>query len=144
MFHVSTLLTHVQGDPQQLEKKRHIGNDIVVIVFLEDGATIDPNFTRTQFNHVFIIVQPIKCETPPHMPPVVKYRIAVIGKQGVRPFGPPIPAHEFERGSLLREFLLTKLINAERAALHAPSFNDRLMVGRRLFLCSLCEIAHKV
>lgn len=28
MFHVSTLLTHVKNDPQQLPKKRHIGNGI--------------------------------------------------------------------------------------------------------------------
>ena len=28
MFHVSTLLAHVQNDPQQLEKKKLIGNGI--------------------------------------------------------------------------------------------------------------------
>ena len=34
MFHVSTLLPFKEkGDNQQLERKRHIGNDIVAIVF---------------------------------------------------------------------------------------------------------------
>ena len=35
MFHVSTMLPHDKADPQQLEKKRHIGNDVVVVVFIE-------------------------------------------------------------------------------------------------------------
>jgi len=135
MFHVATYLTHVSGDPQQLEKKRHIGNDIVVIVFIEEGAVLDPTFTKTQFNHVFIVVQPIK-PAKKHQP--VKYRIAVAGKHGVKPFGPKIPeVCQFEKGSQLKDFLLTKLINAERAALYAPGFCDRLALGRRLFLAGL-------
>ena len=35
MFHVSTLLPHNPRDPQQVERKRHIGNDICVIVYLD-------------------------------------------------------------------------------------------------------------
>jgi len=138
MFHISTFLTHVQNDPQQLEKKRHIGNDIVVIVFMEDGGVLDPLFAKTQFNHVFIVIQPIRIESPDNQKPVLKYRIAVTGKQGVRAFGPKIPETcVFEKGPQLREFLLTKLINAERAALRAPGFSDRLTVGRKMFLSSL-------
>ena len=34
MFHVSTLLPHEPNDPQKLQRKRHIGNDIVCVVFL--------------------------------------------------------------------------------------------------------------
>ena len=33
IFHVSTLLPYTITDPQQLQRKRHIGNDIVTIVF---------------------------------------------------------------------------------------------------------------
>lgn len=39
MFHVSTMLPFNPKDPQQLERKRHIGNDIVVILF-QEGDTI--------------------------------------------------------------------------------------------------------
>ena len=35
MFHVSTLLPYVESDDQQLQRKCHIGNDIVSIVFQE-------------------------------------------------------------------------------------------------------------
>lgn len=57
MFHVSTLLPHLEGDEQQVEKKRHIGNDVVVIVFLEGNAPFDPDSIKSVFNHVFIVVQ---------------------------------------------------------------------------------------
>ena len=33
MFHVSTLLPYTGNEPQQLQRKRHIGNDIVAIIF---------------------------------------------------------------------------------------------------------------
>lgn len=33
MFHVSTLLPYSESDRQQLQRKRHIGNDIVAVVF---------------------------------------------------------------------------------------------------------------
>ena len=38
MFHVSTFLPYRANDYQQLQRKRHIGNDICVIIFM-DGET---------------------------------------------------------------------------------------------------------
>ncbi|KAL3312059.1 GTPase-activating Rap/Ran-GAP domain-like protein 3, partial [Cichlidogyrus casuarinus] len=35
MFHVSTMLPHSGQSTQQIERKRHIGNDIVNIIFLD-------------------------------------------------------------------------------------------------------------
>jgi hypothetical protein len=52
MFHVSTMLPHGESD-QQLAKKRHIGNDIVLVVFQEEGSqpfsptTVKSNYIRT-------------------------------------------------------------------------------------------------
>lgn len=39
MFHVSTMLPHEENDPQKLQKKRHIGNDIVCVAFMEADET---------------------------------------------------------------------------------------------------------
>lgn len=39
MFHVSTMLPHEENDPQKLQKKRHIGNDIVCVAFVEADET---------------------------------------------------------------------------------------------------------
>ena len=42
----------------QLLRKRHIGNDIVTIVFQEPGAEpFTPKTVRSHFQHVFIIVR---------------------------------------------------------------------------------------
>lgn len=49
MFHVSTLLPQDLKNEQQVTKKRFIGNDIVVIIFKEEGAPIITK-TRSQFN----------------------------------------------------------------------------------------------
>ena len=40
MFHVSTLLPHEDNDPQKLQRKRHIGNDIVAIVTTPSGGVL--------------------------------------------------------------------------------------------------------
>ena len=59
MFHVAPLLPYNEEDVQQLERKRHLGNDVVLIFFLEEGAEIDVSLINSQFNHVFCLVQ--KC-----------------------------------------------------------------------------------
>jgi Rap/ran-GAP len=38
MFHVSTMLPYYPDDPQKLERKRHLGNDVVVIIFTESDV----------------------------------------------------------------------------------------------------------
>ena len=50
MFHVATLIPHTPGDVQQVERKRHIGNDMVVVIFKEGKTPFDPNLIRSQFN----------------------------------------------------------------------------------------------
>ncbi|KAL4667302.1 hypothetical protein H8959_005991 [Pygathrix nigripes] len=58
MFHVSTLLPYTPNNRQQLLRKRHIGNDIVTIIFQEPGALpFTPKNIRSHFQHVFIIVR---------------------------------------------------------------------------------------
>ena len=59
MFHVSTLLPYNKNDSQQLERKRHIGNDIVAVVFQEDNTPFAPDMIASNFLHAFIIVQKI-------------------------------------------------------------------------------------
>lgn len=52
MCHVSTMLPYSKDNPQQLERKRHIGNDIVNIIYTDDPSAIDtfnPNCIRSQF-----------------------------------------------------------------------------------------------
>lgn len=64
MFHVSTLLPYTENDPQQLQRKRHIGNDIVAIVFQEGNTPFAPDMIASHFLHAYIVVQPIDPCTP--------------------------------------------------------------------------------
>ena len=36
MFHVASLLPFNPDDKQRLERKRHLGNDVVLVLFLEE------------------------------------------------------------------------------------------------------------
>lgn len=117
MFHVSTLLPFQVDDPQRIEKKRHTGNDVVVIVFKERGDDMDtfnPTVLTSHFNHCFFIVQAEGEENGK----TTHYRLTVANKEGVFPYPPFLPhSPVFPKSSEFREFLLQKLINAERTAM---------------------------
>lgn len=113
MFHVSTLLPYTNGDPQQLQRKRHIGNDIVAIVFQEKNTPFSPDMIASHFLHAFVVVQPHSSRT---------YKISVAARDGVPFFGPALPRHGIISKNHLKEFLLTKLINGENACYKAEKF----------------------
>jgi Rap/ran-GAP len=131
LFHVSTLIPFTQGDLQQVERKRHIGNDIVVLVFREanDDLTVDTELFRSQFNHIFVFVQPTT--RPDSLPPTDEnegpfYKVSVAHTDVCR-FGPPLPRNSTFSQEDLREWLLVKLLNAECSALYgAKVFRDKL------------------
>jgi hypothetical protein len=120
MFHVMTYLMHMKTTDQygqQWERKRFIGNDIVVIVFYEGRTPLDPNIFVSNFNHVFALVVPEKRGDK------MFYQLHMTYKVGVAESKPPMPEDNmWEHGPEFREFLLTKLINAERCAMSATQF----------------------
>lgn len=56
MFHVATLLPSYPNDKQQLERKRHLGNDVVIIIFKEATSKFSPTMLKSEFNHIFVVV----------------------------------------------------------------------------------------
>ncbi|CAL9686428.1 unnamed protein product [Knipowitschia caucasica] len=136
MFHVSTLLPYTPNNKQQLLRKRHIGNDIVTIVFQEPGAhPFTPKAIRSHFQHVFIIVRvhnPCSDRTC--------YSVAVTRSQDVPSFGPPIPKGvTFPKSTVFRDFLLAKVINAENAAHKSDKFGAMATRTRQEYLRDLAE-----
>uniref|UniRef100_A0AAX7VJG2 Signal induced proliferation associated 1 like 1 n=1 Tax=Astatotilapia calliptera TaxID=8154 RepID=A0AAX7VJG2_ASTCA len=136
MFHVSTLLPYTPNNKQQLLRKRHIGNDIVTIVFQEPGAhPFTPKTIRSHFQHVFIIVRvhnPCSDSTC--------YSVAVTRSQDVPSFGPPIPKGvTFPKSTVFRDFLLAKVINAENAAHKSNKFGAMATRTRQEYLRDLAE-----
>ena len=60
MFHVSTLLPFAENDTQQLQRKRHVGNDIVAVVFQDASTPFAPDMVTSHFLHAYIVVQPVQ------------------------------------------------------------------------------------
>ncbi|CAL8280786.1 unnamed protein product [Arctogadus glacialis] len=118
MFHVSTKLPYTEGDQQQLQRKRHVGNDIVGLVFQEEATPFVPDMIASNFLHAFILVQAEKpCGDD------TTYKVSVTAREDVPSFGPPLPNPAvFRKGPEFREFLLTKLINAETACYKSERF----------------------
>uniref|UniRef100_A0A8C1S6W9 Signal induced proliferation associated 1 like 2 n=1 Tax=Cyprinus carpio TaxID=7962 RepID=A0A8C1S6W9_CYPCA len=136
MFHVSTLLPYTPNNRQQLLRKRHIGNDIVTIVFQESGALpFTPKNIRSHFQHVFVIV---KVHNP--CTENVCYSVAVSRSKDVPPFGPPIPKGvTFPKSAVFRDFLLAKVINGENAAHKSEKFRAMATRTRQEYLKDLAE-----
>lgn len=135
MFHVSTMLPFTPNNRQQLLRKRHIGNDIVTIVFQEPGALpFTPKNIRSQFQHVFVIVRAVNpCSENTH------YRVAVSRSKEVPVFGPPIRSNAwYQKGKHFADFLLAKIINAENAAHRSEKFATMATRTRQEYLKDLC------
>ncbi|XP_032309445.1 uncharacterized protein LOC6504085 isoform X6 [Drosophila ananassae] len=120
MFHVSTLLPYEKHDPQKLQRKRHIGNDIVCVVFLEaDNTRFSPACIKSHFLHTFILVR-VSARIK-HKP--TRYEVSVVTRDEVGAYKPYLWEQSvFEKGPMFREWLLTKIVNGERASYSAPKF----------------------
>ncbi|XP_078806443.1 rap1 GTPase-activating protein 1 isoform X12 [Oryzias latipes] len=138
MFHVSTKLPYTEGDTQQLQRKRHIGNDIVAIVFQEENTPFVPDMIASNFLHAYIVVQVVNpCSDN------VLYKVSVTARDDVPFFGPPLPNPAiFKKGPEFQEFLFTKLINAEYACYKAEKFAKLEERTRSALLETLYEELH--
>uniref|UniRef100_A0A3B4ABN3 Rap-GAP domain-containing protein n=1 Tax=Periophthalmus magnuspinnatus TaxID=409849 RepID=A0A3B4ABN3_9GOBI len=138
MFHVSTKLPYTEGDTQQLQRKRHIGNDIVAIVFQEENTPFVPDMIASNFLHAYVVVQAVDPCTD-H----VLYKVSVTARDDVPFFGPALPNPAvFSKGPEFHEFLFTKLINAEYACYKAEKFSKLEERTRSALLETLYEELH--
>jgi hypothetical protein len=136
MFHVTTLLPYYPLDTQHIERKRHLGNDIVNIVFKEGDTPFNPSIIRSTFTQVFLVIEKVKPEEggQPH------YRMAVSCKNGIPPFGPVLRSNfsSLDKAKF-RDVLFTKMCNAEMAALDSPVFEEKMMRTRTTLLTSIVK-----
>ncbi|XP_052381357.1 GTPase-activating Rap/Ran-GAP domain-like protein 3 [Oncorhynchus keta] len=121
MFHVSTMLPYSKENKQQVERKRHIGNDIVTIVFQEGedaSPSFKPSMIRSHFTHIFALVR--------YNSQNDSYRLKIFSEESVPLFGPPLPSPPvFTDHQEFRDFVLVKLINGEKATLETPTFAQK-------------------
>ncbi|BFU23503.1 rap ran GTPase-activating protein putative [Entamoeba histolytica] len=130
VFHVAPLLPDNEGS-QKLERKRHIGNDIVVIVFKEmvdSTDTFDPRCITSHFNHIFIVVTPEKNDETNEI-----YHVNVVCKSEILPFPPFLETSVFHHDIHFKQFLTRKLLNAERTAMNCGIFvNNSVKSNERI------------
>uniref|UniRef100_A0A8K9Y563 Rap-GAP domain-containing protein n=1 Tax=Oncorhynchus mykiss TaxID=8022 RepID=A0A8K9Y563_ONCMY len=139
MFHVSTKLPFTEGDVQQLQRKRHIGNDIVAAVFQEGATPFVPDMIASNFLHAYVLVQ-VENPGTEH----TTYKVSVTAREDVPPFGPPLPNPAvFKKGPEFRDFLLTKLINAENACYKSDKFAKLEGRTRAALLDNLHDELHR-
>ncbi|KAL2104185.1 hypothetical protein ACEWY4_001053 [Coilia grayii] len=138
MFHVSTKLPYTEGDTQQLQRKRHIGNDIIAVVFQDENTPFVPDMIASNFLHAYVVVQVENACTDN-----VLYKVSVTARDDVPFFGPALPDPAiFRKGPEFHEFLLTKLINAEYACYKAEKFAKLEERTRTALLETLYEELH--
>ncbi|CAO0795981.1 unnamed protein product [Mucor circinelloides] len=139
-YHVSTLIPSKPGDKQQIQRKRHIGNDIVCIVFVQGNQPFNPTAIKSQFLHVFIIVHQETIMSQ------VVYRVEIVSVQDVPDFGPPLPEKSaiFNDKKELEQFLVAKLVNAEYAAFKSPKFAVPMNRAREGIFTNLVEKGYKL
>ena len=126
MYHVGPLLPFYEKDAQQLERKRHVGNDVVNVVFVEGDAPMPTGLITSHFTYVFVCVR---------REPDGRFRVGVCAKEGVRPFGPPLPDPPlFDAGQPFADWLAAKLVNAERASMYARTFATKMSRTRTALL----------
>jgi len=137
MFHVSTMLPFNPKDKQQLERKRHIGNDIVVIIFQEGDTVYKPTTISSRQVHVVFLVKPVKMKEDPK---TTYYRLAVVSKDGVPEFGPQLPNDcVFPKCDKFKDFFYAKLLNAERASYSAPILSNKLTRTRTSMMRDIAQ-----
>nr|XP_036857684.1 tuberin isoform X6 [Manis javanica] len=62
VFHIATLMPTKDVDKQCCDKKRHLGNDFVSIVYNDSGEDFKLGTIRGQFNFVHVIITPLDYE----------------------------------------------------------------------------------
>ncbi|KAJ6248525.1 tuberin [Anaeramoeba flamelloides] len=80
VFHTITRMPNSETNVQQIHKKKHVGNDIVQIVWCENiEQDYDPTTITSKFNHAHIVIYPL---------PNGLFRIQIFMKESVKFFGP--------------------------------------------------------
>ncbi|CEG46867.1 domain-containing protein [Plasmopara halstedii] len=99
IYHVVTMMPTKPSDPQQIDKKRHVGNDYVHIVW-SDNVTqnYDPSTITSHFNDVQIVIYPLRKAQRG------LFLIKIHTKDKVPPFGP------LQSGMVIHQMDLARLV----------------------------------
>jgi len=135
MFHVSTMLPFFEDDLQHVERKRHLGNDVVNIIFNDSSLPFNPTSIVTNFIHTYVVVSVDSEATEKNN--ATHYRVEIANQNQVPKYNPPLRDPPVFSKEELKEWLPSKLINAERAAFLAPAIRFKLTGTRKQLLSDI-------
>ncbi|RLN96299.1 hypothetical protein BBJ28_00009332 [Nothophytophthora sp. Chile5] len=119
IFHVVTMMPTKPSDPQQIDKKRHVGNDYVHIVWSDNATQVyDPSTITSHFNDVQIVIYPLRKAQRG------LFLIKIHSKDKVPPFGPlqsGMVVHQADLARLVRQTAM----NANRTMLYVRPYPTR-------------------
>ncbi|XP_049850060.1 GTPase-activating Rap/Ran-GAP domain-like protein 3 [Schistocerca gregaria] len=138
MYHVSTMLPFGEQD-QNLAKKRHIGNDIVVIVFQEEGSKpFNPSTIRSNYIQIIVVIRVINLGGKKWA-----WKVMLCSAEDVPKFAPPLPYPPiFTSQEKLCQWLIYKTINGELAAYHSKLFTQQFRATWKSLLTDLVLQIH--
>uniref|UniRef100_A0A1E1XEJ7 Putative tuberin n=1 Tax=Amblyomma aureolatum TaxID=187763 RepID=A0A1E1XEJ7_9ACAR len=135
VFHVATLMPNVDSDRLRGNKKRHIGNDFVHIVYNDSGEPYDLATIRGDFHRVCVVVEPLKLE---------HNLVSLVGKPEVlellRPPSEPQLVPDSSLGVYVRQAALhanvacTSLHRSQAGSPYVNNWHERLRHLERLRL----------
>ena len=130
IFHEITSMPTNPNDNQQIHKKRHVGNDIVHIVYSEDTNDYLPTTITSQFNDAHIIIYPL---------PNGLFRVQVYRKENVQIFGPLLHGMCINK-KLLAPLVRQTAINANRYVRYNTAGYSRPFPTRFFFYFIFCGV----
>jgi len=116
IFHVSTLMPSNKNDEKQIEKKKHIGNDFVHVVWSEHKRDYRPTTIVSNFNDFHIVIYPL---------PNGLFRIQINRKEKILFVGPLLD------GMVVNKRILCQLVR--QTAIHASRRARALTLVQRPF-----------
>lgn len=148
VYHVATMMpTDFDRDPACINKKRHIGNDFVNIIFNRSNVPFNFNTIASQFNFINIIISPVCriASAPGAATPTpgdferTSYTVKVMSKPGLPEISPASTAKVIS-GKNLAAFVRILALNASVFSLvwnsqggeHVSSWRNRLREIKRL------------
>jgi hypothetical protein len=136
MFHVATMLPFTPNDRQQVSRKRHIGNDCVVIVHLaHDAPPFQPDNFVSKFQLVFVVIRDVDGGEEGGGK---GYKVKTVRLQEVPCFDALDRASVFDSTAVangsFRQFVLATVINAENASYSSVRLLKLLDRTRRALL----------
>lgn len=131
IFHVITRMPTKENDEQQIHKKRHVGNDIVHIVWSEHDRDYRPCTIVSNFNFVHIVIYPLRNDL---------FRVQMFTKEeaNIPMIGPLVDAMIVDRKALA-PLVRQTAINANRAVRYNQEGYKRPYPTRREIIDEIVE-----